>query len=628
VRSASHACPNGDRPMSDVAVDQHGFLSDCGASGLVTTGGSVDWLCVPRFDSPPVFGRLLDLDAGHFQIAPADGGLATSWRYRPMGLVLETTWETPDGSLVLCDALALGSHDRGHGLGQTSPGVLLRVAQCVRGNVTVRVEYAPRPEFGLVHPRLSRRAGAIVAHGGATVLVLSTGLDMKLGAATATAEVHMTGGEELCFALALASAWEPLPSAWSARKIRRRLRATERSWTSWSKLHQRYEGPHQALVHHSGVVLQGLTYRKSGALVAACTTSLPEGLGSARTWDYRFTWVRDASMTLQGLWIASCPEEAGRFFSFLATAASTQLDRGLDLQVMFGIEGSRDLSEREVPHLAGWRGCGPVRVGNGAWDQRQIDVYGAILDAAYTLRHQLGELDVATRAFLVAAVDAAVRHWQDEDQGIWELRGPARPFLHSKLMCWVAVERGLAMIDALQPGVERATLWTKAREDLRAAILERGWSDRAGSFTQFFGSDELDASVLMVAIVGFLPSDDVRVLATIDAVERRLSDERGLLYRYRGGDGLEGEEGSFLLCTFWLAQALAMTGQSTRARVVLDRAASYASGLGLFSEQVDTTTGELVGNFPQAFSHLGLIAAAHALAGAEQQEDASSHRSE
>jgi GH15 family glucan-1,4-alpha-glucosidase len=573
--------------MSDVPLSQHALLSDCGAAALVTSGGSVDWLCLPRFDSAPVFPRLLDNEAGHFMIAPTDGAASVRRRYLPYGLVLETTWETQDGQLVVTDAMAFSHHDHGHGLGRSAPGVLLRRAHCVRGNITVRVDYAPRPEFGLVPPRLATTPDAVLARGGATVLVLSRRLTMQPNRATATASVTLTKGQDLAFALAQSSAWDPLPPAWNARQIRRGLHATQMSWQSWSRLHQRYDGPHRALVHHSGVVLQGLTCARTGALVAAPTTSLPEGAGTNRTWDYRFTWVRDASMTLQGLWIEACPEEAGRFFSFLATAASTQLDRGLDLQIMFGIGGEHDLSERELPHLSGWRGSAPVRTGNGAWRQRQLDVYGALLDAAYTLREQLGELAEHARRFLRAAADTAAARWKEKDQGIWEMRGPARHYLHSKLMCWVALDRALAMSRTLQPDEQQRQTWSTARDELRHAILTHGWSDQTGAYTQAFGSAELDASALLLATTEFLPPDDARLLATIDAVERNLADERGLLFRYRGDDGLPGTEGTFLLCTFWLAQALAVTGQTARARTVLDRAAAYATDLGLFSEQVD-----------------------------------------
>jgi len=577
----------------------------------------VDWLCLPRFDSPPVLGRLLDESAGHFLLAPATDGFESTWRYRSPGLVLETTWSGPDGELVVVDAMAMGPHERGHDLGRSAPGVLLRQVRCTRGTVPVRVEYAPRPEFGLIHPRLAPAEGAIVSHGGASVLMLSTELDMDLADATASSTVSLTEGEELSFAVAQCDPWGPTPSPWSKRQIRRRLKATEAAWHSWSRLHQRYEGPLRELVHHSGVVLQGLTYARSGAMVAAPTTSLPEGIGSGRTWDYRFTWVRDASMTLQGLFIAACPEEAGRFFAFLSRAAGTQLDRGLDLQILFGVGGERDLTEHTIPRLTGWRHSGPVRTGNEAWGQRQLDVYGAVLDAAHTLRDQLVDMTEGTQIFLVAAVEAAAARWRDDDQGIWEVRGPPRPYLHSKLMCWVALDRGIAMADHLEAG-DRVERWAVQRDEVREAILREGWNERVGAYTQYFGSDTLDASVLLMAVVGFLPPADPRLVATIDAIDAGLTDERGLLYRYRGGDGIDGGEGSFLLCTFWLAHALALTDQIGRSREVLERAAGFASPLGLFSEQVDTTTGELLGNFPQAFSHLGLVTAAQALADAER----------
>ncbi len=611
--------------MSNVPVAQHALISDCGAAALVTAAGSVDWLCLPRFDSPPLLGRLLDDAAGHFRIAPvgadaAESGWSARWRYRLPGLVLETTWSGPTGELVVVDAMALGPRERGHELGHAAPGVLLRRVRCTRGSVPVRVEFVPRPEFGLVHPRLIAGSGAVIAHGGASIVVLSSNADLDLDPATAGAYLSedVAEGREWVFAVQQCDAWGPPPSPWTGRQIRRRLTSTEATWRSWSRLHQRYDGPWRDLVHHSGVVLRGLTYVRSGAVVAAPTTSLPEGIGSGRTWDYRFTWVRDASMTMQGLFIAACPDEAGRFFAFLARAAATQLDRGEDLQIMFGIGGERDLSEREIGHLSGWCGSGPVRAGNGAWAQRQLDVYGSLLDAAYTLRAQLGELDEPTRGFLVAAVDAAAARWGDDDQGIWEIRGQGRPYLHSKLMCWVALDRGLAMIEQLRPEEDRAAAWTAARAELRQSILTRGWNSDVGAYTQSYGSDALDAATLLMAIVGFLPADDERLLATIDAIEAGLADERGLLYRYRGGDGFDQPEGTFLLCTFWLAHALALTGQVTRARDTLDRAAGFATELGLFAEQVDPATGHLLGNFPQAFSHLGLVNAAQALADAER----------
>ncbi|MEP6464414.1 MAG: glycoside hydrolase family 15 protein [Frankiaceae bacterium] len=608
--------------MSRVPVAEHAFLSDCRSAALITRDGSVDWLCLPRFDSAPVLGRLLDDGAGHLLLRPADPLARSERRYSPHSLVLETTWTCATGQLVVRDALAMGERERGHELGRTSPGVLLRHASCTYGTVEVKLEWAPRPEFGLIHPHLRAVSGGVLSHGGATVLLLSTEQPLTLDAATATAVVELHGRQELALALEQSNAWDALLQPWTARQVRRRLSKTEKAWRSWSNLHQSYDGPLRELVHHSGLVMQGLTYARSGAIIAAATTSLPEGEGSGRTWDYRYTWVRDASMTLRGLWVAACPDEAGRFFDFLARAAATQLERGLHLQIMFGVGGERDLTEHELPHLAGWRDSKPVRSGNGAWTQHQQDVYGALLDAAYVLREQLGTLDEPTRALLVAAVEAAAENWQVEDKGIWEIRGPARPYLHSILMCWVALDRGLKMLDQLRVP-DRSARWEDVRERIREAILDRGWSDQAGAFTQSLGSAELDASSLLIALVGILPPDDHRLAATIDAVIAGLSDERGLLYRYRNDDGLDGDEGTFLLCTFWLAQALAVTGRAQQAEDVLRRAAGYANDLGLLAEQVDTTTGELLGNYPQAFSHLGLVLAAHAVAAAGKLTDES-----
>ena len=614
ARSTTGTARPSSWPSTGTAIAEHAFLSDCRSSALVTRAGSVDWLCLPRFDSPPVLGRLLDAGAGHLLVRPSDPDAVAVRRYLPATLVLETTWTCADGTLQVVDALALGADERGHELGRSSPGVLLRRARCTAGAVELVVEWAPRPEFGLVHPRLEPVPGGLRSYGGSTVVQLSTGASFDVDGATATARVRLDEGQDLTLAVQQGSAWDAPPEVWQPDDVHRRLEATREAWQSWSDQHQRYRGPLSELVHRSGLVLQGLTYAPSGAMVAAATTSLPEGEGSGRTWDYRFTWVRDASMTLRGLWVAACPDEAARSFAFLARAAGTQLDRGRHLQIMFGVGGERDLTERELPHLAGWRGSRPVRAGNGAWDQHQQDVYGALLDAAWVLRAQLEPLEPATADLLVAAVDAAARDWQVVDQGIWEVRGPAKPYLHSVLMCWVALDRGIRLAPVLgaEDAVER---WTAARADVRAAVLERGWDPAVGAFTQALDSPELDASSLLVALVGILPPDDPRLSATIDAVTAGLSDERGMLYRYRGDDGLEGDEGSFLLCTFWLAEALAVTGRTEQAEQVLRRAAGHANDLGLLAEQT-SPSGELFGNFPQAFSHLGLVLAAQALADA------------
>ncbi len=361
-------------------------------------------------------------------------------------------------------------------------------------------------------------------------------------------------------------------------------------------------------------------YRPTGAIVAAPTTSLPESVGGERNWDYRYTWIRDASLTLEALWVAACPDEALWFFSWMAGAVASLLRRGAQLQIMFGVGGERDLSERSLNHLTGWRASRPVRTGNGAWNQRQLDVYGELLSAAHLLSNQISGLDETTRHFLVEVADAAAAHWQEQDQGIWEVRGDPRDFLYSKLMCWVALDRAIALADLLTAH-DRIAAWTQTREQIREAILTRGWSEKAGAYTQAFGSDELDASSLMMPIVGFLPGTDPRMRATIDAIADRLTDAHGLVYRYRAADGLEGEEGTFLLCTFWLAHALALAGEVERARTTFEQAIAYANDVGLLAEEVDPQTNELLGNFPQAFSHIGLVNAAWAISQAELSVD-------
>jgi alpha,alpha-trehalase len=602
--------------MSSLPIGDYALLSDCRSAALVSRAGSVDWLCFPRFDGPAVFGRLLDEEAGHFAIRPADE-FEASRAYVDQTMALQTTFRTATGTAVLVDAMAVGRNDRGHDLGAGSPGVLLRSVTCTDGEVELEVGYTPRPEYGLIHPLLEAVPGGLAARGGADRLLLSAPVDFSVDGATATARFRLRAGETAGFALHHGRMWEPALAAWDQREIAARLADTLEGWRSWSAMHQSYEGPWRDLVHHSGRVLQALTFQPTGAIVAAPTTSLPETVGGERNWDYRFTWVRDASLTMEALWVAACPDEANKFFGFLADAAASQLQRGIDLQIMFGIGGERDLTERELPHLGGWRASSPVRVGNGAWDQRQLDVYGELLGAAQRLVDQLGELDPITRRFLVAAADSAAARWREKDQGIWEIRGAPRDFLYSKLMCWVALDRAIGLADQFDAR-DRVQGWTAAREEIRTAILEHGWSQQAGAFTQAFGSDDLDASNLMLAITGFLPGDDPRMKATIDAIATRLTDERGLVYRYLAHDGLEGEEGTFLLCTFWLAQAQALAGELDQAKATFERAVAYANDVGLLAEEVDVGGAEMIGNYPQAFSHIGLVNAAWAIAQAEQ----------
>jgi alpha,alpha-trehalase len=602
--------------MNSLPIGEYALLSDCHSAGLVSRDGSVDWLCLPRFDAPSVFCRLLDPAGGQFSIRPA-GRFQASRRYVDQTMVLETTFATERGTAVLTDALAIGRYERGHHLGADSPGTLLRSLACTEGEIEAELSYSPRPEYGLVHPILFSVPCGLIARGGATRLLLSTPVDFTVMDATATGKVRLTAGQTAVFALAHGAMADPPLVPWTADEIAGRLADTIEGWRSWSAIHQNYEGPWREVVRHSGRVLQAMTFAPTGAIVAAPTTSLPETVGGSRNWDYRYTWVRDASLTMDALWVAACPDEASKFFGFLATAAGSGRQRDADLQIMFGIGGEQDLSERELPHLAGWRDSRPVRVGNGAWLQRQLDVYGELLGAARRLVDQLGDLDPVTRQFLIAAADTAAARWRQQDQGIWEIRGEPRDFLYSKLMCWVAVDSAIALAGHLR-AEDRVAGWEAIRDEIRTAILTRGWNEKTGAFTQAFGSADLDASNLMLAITGFLPADDPRMRATIDATAERLTDERGLVYRYLSHDGLGGEEGTFVLCTFWLAHAQALAGDVEAATATFERALAAINDVGLLAEEIDPRSGEMIGNFPQAFSHVGLINAAWAVSQARQ----------
>jgi alpha,alpha-trehalase len=626
--------------MSTTPIADYALLSDRHSAALVSRGGSVDWLCFPRFDSPSVFGRLLGDEAGHWTIW-APGATGVTRRYLERTMVLETTYHTATGTVAVIDALAMGEGNRGHELGKNAPHLLLRRATCSEGEVELQMEFAPRPEYGLVFPLLDAMEGGLVAFGGADRLVLSAPLPLTVDRSSASGRLLLHRGESVGFALHHSRRAEIGTSRiWSQTEIESTLNDSVSAWESWSELHQAYEGPWRDLVHHSGRVLQGLSFSPTGAICAAATTSLPEAVGGSRNWDYRFAWVRDASFTIEALWVAACPDEANEFFDYMTASAAGSLERDGDLQIMFGIGGERDLTERELPHLDGWQHSAPVRVGNDAWSQRQLDVYGELLNAVYRLSDHLfddanrrvgpmaapdkwgapPQVAPATRRFFVELADAAARRWTEKDHGIWEVRGEPRHFLYSKLMCWVALDRASALAENLGAS-DRVEAWKQTQNQIRDAILASGWSDRANAFTQSFGSDELDASNLMMPLVGFLPANDTRVLSTIDATEERLTDELGLVYRYRSHDGLEGEEGSFVLCTFWLAQALARSGQPGRARTVFERAAAFINDVGLLAEEVDPASKQLLGNFPQAFSHIGLVNAAWAISEAERLAD-------
>ncbi len=604
----------GDTP----AIADYALLSDSQGAALVSRDGSIDWACMPRFDAPSTFARLLDPAAGHWRVAPAAPG-SVDRSYLERTLVLRTVTKTGTGTVAVTDAMPFGAGDRGHDIGLTSPHAIIRVVEGVSGEVVVENEFAPRPEYGLTIPGFAPVPGGACVRGGSHVYVLSlprASLPFECTGGTLRSQLRVRAGDRFYLALLQRTAWEPSPPCLTDEEIGDLLAGTIASWRSWSELHQRYSGPYADLVSHSGRVLQALTYAPTGAIVAAPTTSLPETPGGIRNWDYRYTWVRDTSLTLEALWIAACPHEADRFFQFLATATGERADDLTPLQILYGIGGERYVPEHELDHLAGYLGSRPVRVGNGAWNQCQLDVFGELISAAALLAPQDHGYNQDVSRFLVDVVDAAARRWREPDQGIWEVRGAPQHFTHSKLMCWVALDRALQLADLLGSAVPVAR-WTEERAAVRDAILADAWNDDIGAFTQAFGSRALDASTLMLAIYGFLPVTDERMSATIDAVAAGLSDEHGFVYRYVDDDGIDGNEGTFAICSFWLVQCLAMRGEVDRARALFERLVGFGNDVGLFAEEVDAVTGAMLGNFPQAFTHVGLINAAYAISQVE-----------
>ncbi len=392
-----------------------------------------------------------------------------------------------------------------------------------------------------------------------------------------------------------------------------RIDDTLEAWRSWEALHDIYPGTQHELVRFSSRVLKGLTYRTTGAMVAAPTTSLPEAIGGERNWDYRYAWIRDASFTLQALYVGSCPVEVADFVSFMTSSAGGGAGAEYSLQIMYGIGGEHDLSERELPHLAGWRNSKPVRIGNGAWAQTQLDVYGELLDTLNRYQERLGELHPEIQRFAAGLADAAARGWEQRDAGMWEMRGEPRHHLSSKVLCWAALDRAIQLAPKLGEHAKTG-IWSTERDRIRDAVLTRGWSATRGAYAQSLDSDELDAAALLMPLVGFLPATDTRMRATIEVIARDLTED-GLVLRYRNeaglnADGLTGEEGTFVICSFWLACCLAQAGEIDRAQALFERLSGFANDVGLLAEEIDVRTGELLGNFPQAFSHIGLINAA------------------
>jgi alpha,alpha-trehalase len=596
------------RASTSQPISDYGLLSDCNTAALVDRAGTIDWLCLPRFDSAAVFARLLDPDAGHWSIRPVEPFTSTR-SYLPGTLALETIFTTPEGVVSLTDAIVFAKGQRGHELGFDAPHELVRLVRGMSGHVKFALELAPRPEYGLVRPFVRATEHGARTFGGRNEVALTAGVPVELGDATLRATFSVGAGQQVGFALRWIPPEAVAGDATPPEHVASRIDDTAEAWRSWEAEHDIYEGPHRDLVRMGTRVLKGLTYRPTGATVAAPSTSLPESVGGERNWDYRYAWIRDASLTLEALYVGACSDEAQDFVSFITRSAGT----GMSLQIMYGIAGEHDLSERELAHLRGWRDSAPVRVGNGAWNQTQLDVYGELLNTLYLYREELGELRPEIQRFAAELAEAAARRWNERGSGIWEMRGEPLHHLSSKVFCWVALDRAIKLAPKL--GVHaRADAWAKQRDLVREAVLERGWSEKRRAYAMAFGSDELDASALLMPLVGFLRADDPRMRSTIDVIARELTRD-GLVLRYTSKegmntDGLRGEEGTFVICSFWLVSCLALAGELERAEALFDQLVGYANDLGLLAEEVDAASGELLGNFPQAFSHIGLITAA------------------
>ncbi len=579
------------------AIGDYGFLSDCHSAALVDRHGSVDWWCVPRFDSPSVLGRLLDPDAGHWALHPAED-FATDRHYVGHSLVLRTVFRTDDGEVAVTDALGLQPGARGHDIGLESPHVLIRRVEGRQGAVEMVSDLAARMEYGRTQPHLRWGPDGVEARGGPVRLSMTGQALLRCEDGSIKARFTVAAGESVELRLAYARAAAPSHPGCTGGEPT--LGDTLEAWESWNHLHDGYDGHFPEQVRRSSLVLQGLTFQPSGAVIAAATTSLPERLGGDLNFDYRFAWLRDLSLTIRSLWIAACPDEPGRLFDWFTNSAG---HIGSELvQIMYGVEGERDLSEHVLEHLSGYRDSRPVRIGNDAWSQAQLDVFGEVLDAADVLSDQLGEFEEPVKELLITLANRAADGWSQPDAGMWEARDKHRQYVSSKVMCWVALDRAIGLADRLGEGADEAR-WGAACQEIRAAVLEQAWSSQLGAYAGAFASDDLDASVLLLPVVGFLPADDERMWATIEAVERQLGDG-GLVRRW------PSDPSGFLICTYWLVECLALAGESERAEGWFRRATDHANDLGLLAEEADPDSGELLGNFPQAFSHVGLINAA------------------
>lgn len=582
-------------------IEDYALIGDLHTSALVSRTGSIDWLCLPRLDSDAAFAALLGSgDNGHWTVSPQSEILEVTRQYRTDSLVLETLMRTAEGTVRLVDFMPIR---------QEHP-VIIRLVEGVSGSVEMRSTVAPRFGYGRITPFFTHSDSGLVAQAGPDAITLVSPNDAKIQDNSAVCEFTVKAGQTSAMQAIWHRPWESPPTP---RDPNVAARVCTHWWQDWAAT-ATYEGPYRDAVLRSLITLKALTYAETGAIAAAATTSLPEAIGGGRNWDYRYTWLRDASMTLQALLDAGYRQEAHDFRGWVIRAVAGD---PADMQIMYSITGKRHIPEWTLDWLPGYEGSRPVRIGNGAANQFQLDVYGELSDAAYlgrsygmTARSTPG----ASWGLQVAVAGFVEKRWQEPDEGIWEVRGDPKHFTYSKVMAWVAIDRVVRCIEefGLVGDLDR---WRSLADTIHADICANAIDPERNCFTQFYGSTAMDASLLMIPLVGFLPPDDPRIVATVHEVARELG-HNGLLLRYRTDethDGLDGDEGAFLICSFWLVQCLATIGEHDRAAEMFDHLLSLSNDVGLLSEEYDPVAGRMLGNMPQAFSHIGLLNAAHAL---------------
>jgi GH15 family glucan-1,4-alpha-glucosidase len=606
----SAAAPSPFPPIADYA-----FLSNCHTGALVAPDGAIDWLCVPRFDSPSVFASLLDRQAGFFRFGPFGINHPAARAYEPGTNVVETTWKTPAGWVIVRDALTIGPRDHEDSITpHTRPPadddgdhMLVRTVECIDGEVEIEIVCEPALDYGRTTAEWTLLDGnrhTADATGAGLTLRLVSDLALGIEGNRVRARHVLTRGDKAFCTLTWA---EGLAAPQDAGEAEAKIAATMRFWRDWLDRARIPDHRFREPIQRAALAIKGLTYMPTGATVAALTTSLPETPGGERNWDYRYTWMRDTTFTLQALHWLNLDWEADEFMQFVADIEPTEDG---SLQIMYGIDGRRDLTESTLDDLSGYAGARPVRIGNGAFDQRQNDVFGAVLDSILLHTRRGARLPRRLWPIVQSQAECATKVWRDPDQGIWEARGKPQHYVSSKLMCWVALDRA-AKLAEIRGDPELSAEWRSTADEIRDDILEHGVSEQ-GVLRQHYATDALDASVLLAAIFGFLGGDDERLRATVDAIANALT-VNGYVLRYRTDetdDGLSGKEGTFLICSFWLVSALAIVGELQQARDLMERLLRVASPLGLYAEEFDAETGRHLGNFPQAFSHLALMEAA------------------